>query len=189
MEFQFQTIGKITRNPGEIASVKARTWYELSSKKELMALEKEYSGRQTTQTSLTIGSKRINFYLNSGICDGSCDKIISTHRLSIKDVFTLPVILEKTTCRPYELVSSIADDNALAEEMKQALIGQLEEQISPEGEIVSTEFAVSGEGSSLVVTMRAECEEPIGVIKNLTEDEIIAAKNAAKSAEGEDTQR
>lgn len=145
-----------------MGEVRARTWYEFTAKAPLMAEEKDYTGDKKTRFALTIGPRRINFYLNSGICGENCDKIISVYQLAIADVFSLPVWLEKVSYLEYEAVPVLADEEALEERMKEALLDQLRTRMDPEGEIVQTDFLLSGENGSLVLRLRAECVEPIG---------------------------
>lgn len=63
--------------------------------------------------SLIIGKKRINFYKDSGISQGSCDKMYVEYYLTLPGGFTLPVALAVEECIFYETESiSLYQDTA-----------------------------------------------------------------------------
>lgn len=57
------------------AEVRARTWYELTAEMPVRGYAKTYTGGKRTKTAVILGGRRINLYLNSGIVQGSYDKI------------------------------------------------------------------------------------------------------------------
>ena len=112
--------------------------------------------------------------------DGKCDKINSVYRFAAREMFSLPVWLEKTTYREYELAEVPAVKEAVESRLKDTLVSQLKDKLGDSGEMISADFEVTENNGMLNVIMRAECSEQIGVLRELTEDEINAAKYAGE---------
>lgn len=151
-------------------SVRARTWYELTTEAPSAVAEKVYTGQRQTRYALIVGENRINFYKDSSICPPGCDKIIERIEARREGAYTLPVAIERITTARYETVSVPAEE--LREELEAMLMKTLLEEIGEDGEILSASFTASEEDGVLRVTLHAECAESIGVIRPLTEAEI-----------------
>lgn len=151
-----------------MADVTARTWYELVAVQPLEGTSKSYTGEEKSRIALCIGTKRINFYGNSGICDGNCDKIITEKRLELAGLFTLPVSIVRESCAEYELKPSELDSRLARDEMETELAETLSRILGETGELVDMNFTASESGGLLYVTLRAECIEQIGIQKEFS---------------------
>ncbi|MGI5936553.1 MAG: sporulation protein YqfD [Oscillospiraceae bacterium] len=146
-----------------LADVKARTWYEISAAAPLKYREKAYTGRESTKYALILGTKRINFYLNSGISEPNCDKIITVDQLKWENVFALPVKLVTEKYLEFETRSVPEDRSGLRKRLEAQLMSRLLEQIGEDGKVVSSQYSFSEKNGLLTVTLRAECTEQIAV--------------------------
>lgn len=155
-----------------MARVTARTWYNISAVTPAERCEKVYTGGTKTKTSIIIADKRINLYFNSGISWQNYDKITERKNLTLFGGAVLPICIEKTSFREYELQKKSYDLSAGAEEY---LRSALKKQIT-DGEIQSEVFEHEESGGVLRSTLRAECSEQIAVMRDLTEDEISSAE-------------
>jgi similar to stage IV sporulation protein len=155
-----------------MARIEARTWYELTAAAPLSQGVKSYTGEEQTHYSLEIGDKRINFYGNSGISDNNCDKIISEHRLGVTGLFSLPVAVVKETERQYGIVQETVDARQARTALEQSLLDRLAEELGESGQTVETAFSASEQNGWLYVTLRAECIEEIGGVREMSETEL-----------------
>ena len=160
----------------------ARTWYEICAVMPLKYSEKIYTGQSKSRFALIIGDERINFYGKSRISDTNCDNIVSKHRLGIEGFFELPITIVKEKAQSYELLrADFTEDGARAK--LEALVGEeLRRSLGEDGEIISSEFTFSVIDGTAVGTLRAECRQNIAAEKEMSAEEI----NAAKSAEEEE---
>ena len=142
--------------------IRARTYYELSAVSPVQRSEKRYTGREKNRWSLVIGGKRIKFFGNSSFFDAECDKIYYSYPLAVRGLFALPVLLEREQCRFYETTESQDDLLLREQELESELHRRLCQEIG-DGEIVSENYSSSEKDGALVVCLRAECEEDIGL--------------------------
>jgi similar to stage IV sporulation protein len=153
-----------------LGSVRARTWYSLTTRVPLTAAEKRYTGREKTLVSLTLGKRRVKFFSNSSIQGEKCDKLIKRHPWTLLGV-PLPVTLVTEVCRFYETADT-ALDPAQAEQLgKEILTAQLQSMVAPYGTVSSTLCTSRQQGDVLEVTLSAECVEEIGVIVPILTEE------------------
>ena len=144
-----------------LGKVEARTWYGLTASMPLMALEKQYKGKEKTGVSLIFGSRRIKFFSNSSIDGAEYDKITSRYPLNLLGV-PLPVTVVVEKWRFYEAVPT-ARTAAEAEKAAEAILtAQLQEMVEPYGEVKSTLCSTRQKEDALIVTLSAECLEEIG---------------------------
>ena len=144
-----------------LGKVEARTWYGLTASMPLMALEKQYTGKEKTGVSLIFGSRRIKFFSNSSIDGAEYDKIPSRYPLNLLGV-PLPVTVVVEKWRFYEAVPT-ARTAAEAEKAAEAILtAQLQEMVEPYGEVKSTLCSTRQKEDALIVTLSAECLEEIG---------------------------
>nr|WP_325220463.1 sporulation protein YqfD [uncultured Oscillibacter sp.] len=144
-----------------LGKVEARTWYGLTASMPLMALEKQYTGKEKTGVSLIFGSRRIKFFSNSSIDGAEYDKITSRYPLNLLGV-PLPVTVVVEKWRFYEAVPT-ARTAAEAEKAAEAILtAQLQEMVEPYGEVKSTLCSTRQKEDALIVTLSAECLEEIG---------------------------
>jgi len=143
------------------ADVVARTWYEFTVQTPLERCEKHPTGRKKHRFALIFGKRRINFYFDSGILPGECDKITRIRPLEWEGVFTLPLALVTETLIPWTGSAASWPEEALAHAAEDALIEALERQLGEKGEIAALHFDRAVVGDMLVVTLRCECLQPI----------------------------
>lgn len=168
-------------------TVQARTWYELRANRSLTETEKVYTGRERSRLALTFGTKRVNFYTNSRIYDGKCDKIIKEYPLSVPGVFTLPVTLVRETYAQYEPTPVERSAEVLRAEMEAELRAYLDTLIDG-GSVTSCTVRFSERDGVLTATLSAECLEDIGKLVLMDEGEVqqIRMENAARRTAGEE---
>lgn len=143
-----------------MARVQADTWYEISARAPLTEQAKVKKEGTSTQLSLIIGKKRINFFNDSRNDYTSCDKINKIRYLSLGDVFVLPIGYAVQKSRSYETQERAIDEEKTILRLKADLEAELRSRIG-DGEIVSQEYSVSKGESELTVTLRAQCTENI----------------------------
>ncbi len=153
-----------------IGEVWARTWYERTAVAPVELTVTVPTGEQAVKWSLILGKMRINFYKGSSICPVDCDKIIYVYPLAKAGVFTLPVAVEKTVYESYVPEAQRAEE--LRAELESQLMEELREEIGQEGSVLSATFTASEAEGLLLVTLRAECHESIGIYRALTEQEL-----------------
>lgn len=144
-----------------MGSVRARTWYSLTTKVPLAAAEKQYTGKEKTGLSLIFGTHRVKFFSNSSIEGGKYDKITNRYPLTLLDV-PLPVTVVTETCRFYETVSAERAAVQAEQAAEAVLTEQLHAMVDPYGTVSSTLCASRRQGDTLIVTLTAECVEQIG---------------------------
>jgi len=176
-----------TRIVHALGTVQARTWYEIRASRPLTETKKVYTGRERHRLALTFGTKRVNFYGNSRIYDGNCDKIIKEYPLSVPGVFTLPVTLVRETYRQFTPTPTEQPVEQLQTEMEAELRAYLETLIDG-GSVTEASVRFSERDGVLTATLHAECLEEIGkpVLMDEQEVEQIRMENAARRAAGED---
>ncbi len=115
--------------------------------------------------SLLIGKKRINFYKDSGILDGTCDKMVSIEPLTLPGGFILPVSLVTETWIRY--------DCSTAQWLQEHLGAFASEYVQSQmiaGQILSSRESVREEDGVIVLNAEFACREMIGRVQN---EEII----------------
>ena len=153
-----------------LGSVKARTWYTLTTAIPLTVQEKQYTGKETTGISVVVGKQRLKFFPNSSHDEAKYDKITNNYRGSVLGI-PLPVKLCVETLKFYE-TAPVKLDLLRAEQMgERILTEQLQTLVEPYGTISSTLCSVRQQGDTLEVTLTAECVEEIGkTVPILTEE-------------------
>ena len=140
----------------------ARTWYTLTMEAPLCYEKKLPAEKKHVRWAVDIGKKRIKFPTKGCTWGEKCDRMTLYRELTLPFGTALPITWVKETSVPYTLIStqrSIKEAQAIAQ---QELLRQLRQEMTPGGEIVSTDFAAQQQGTTLVVTLTAECREDIG---------------------------
>ena len=143
--------------------IRARTWYCWTVPVPLDVCEKTGEEGAVTRVAVDIGRQRIKLYAGGSVLPVDCDKITEYRGLRLPFGLRLPVTLavEKTvTHTVYD--GQRAEDDARAEGERQ-LLAQLRQTIGADGCILQTDVSARRQGAYLMVTLRAECEEQIGV--------------------------
>ena len=135
------------------------TWREIAAAAPLSAGENPPSGGEKHRFSLLLGQKRINFYHNSGILPGSCDKIITVWRPGPDWLPPVPVALVRETLRPWTGETVTRSPSELRLELEQRIRQELQSRLGENGKINAIRFTAAESGGWLIVTGRAECEE------------------------------
>ena len=144
-----------------MGTVTARTWYSLDTAVPLQAEEKQYTGEEKLGVSLIFGTHRVKFFRNSSIEGAEYDKITNRRPWSLLGV-PLPVTLVTEQYRFYETVS-VEQSPAQAEKAAEAVLTEyLHSLVEPYGTVKSTLCSARQKGDTLLVTLKAECEEQIG---------------------------
>ena len=147
-----------------MGQVWARTWYELSVSVPLTVQEKGQEVRAVTRLAVDIGRNRIKIYGKGSMTGPDCDKMTVYHQARLPFGLTLPVTLVTERTVRYaagEAERPMADARAEGETQ---LMTQLEEALAQsQGQLLDHSFDAVRQGTRLVVTLRAECEEQIGV--------------------------
>lgn len=152
-----------TRYIHALGSVRARTWHTLTAACPLETSEKGEAEASTWRFALGISEELLKFYPNSGIPPGNCGKIVKELTLGIVDVYTLPVTLRAEHLEKYALQTVAVDTDAAAERLMSILMDELSFRIGADGEVCSHTFSINEEDGLLLVTLRAECLQEIGV--------------------------
>ena len=143
--------------------IRARTWYCWTVPVPLDVCEKAGEEGAVTRVAVDIGRQRIKLYAGGSVLPVDCDRITEYRGLRLPFGLRLPVTLavEKTvTHTVYD--GQRAEDDARAEGERQ-LLAQLRQAIGEDGAILQTDVSARRQGAYLMVTLRAECEEQIGV--------------------------
>lgn len=143
-----------------MAYAQADTWYEISAQIPLVEQVKAEKKSTSTQFSIIIGKKRINFFDDSRNNYASCDKINKLRYISLGDVFVLPIGYAVQKSQGYETKACAIDEEKSVLRLKADLEAELRRKIG-DGEIVFSEYSVSKSESLLTVTLRAQCTENI----------------------------
>lgn len=144
-----------------MGTVTARTWYSLDTAMPLQVEEKRYTGEEKLGISLIFGTHRVKFFTNSSIEGAEYDKITNRHPWSLLGV-PLPVTLVTERYRFYE-TALVERTPAQAERAAEAaLTAYLNKLVEPYGTVKSTLCSTRQKGGTLLVTLKAECEEQIG---------------------------
>lgn len=142
------------------AEIYARTWYEKTACVPLSERQVQPEGAKKQRWGLILGKRRVNFSINSGICEGTCDKITQIWPLEVPGVFRLPLALFRETRQELRVVETERDK----ETAETALCALLRERVRSElceGEILTERFSVSEGDGLFYVTLRCECLERI----------------------------
>ena len=150
-----------------MADVRALTYYELTAVRPLVTERKSYTGADDTRHMLKIGQQRINFYSHGGNEDALYDKIIEERPLSIAGLFTLPLTLVTERRSEYEIVLQELVARTARGEMEEELLSTLARELGEDGELISWGFTALERDGKLTVTLHAQCEENIAVIREI----------------------
>lgn len=159
-----ETTGKTRVMPGR-GSVRARTWYKLTTTLPLQSAEKRFTGEEYVNLSIIFGTRRVKFFWNRGHLglepETNCDKITRRTALSVFGL-PLPLTLVRECYRVYEAAPVALGADEARRRGESALRDQLQTEVAPYGEIRSTLCGVRTRGDTLEVTLSAECAEEIG---------------------------
>jgi len=141
----------------------ARTWYELSTLVPLRTAAKGAPARPVTRFSLDFGKHRIKIYGKGSVTPADCDKITRYKAWTLPGGIRLPVTLVTERWQPYTVSARERSVEQARREGETLLLHLLEAQLDEDGSVAETRFAAARQGNYLLVTLKAECLEQIGV--------------------------
>lgn len=149
---------RATRSVGEIyaqtqRNLDAVTPAEYTVQAEQIGSEKKYA--------LLIGKKRINFYKDSGIWGGTCDKMSTVNYLTLPGGFILPVALVTEQWISYECVTQPVPEIEIKELLEDFAESYLKQQMIA-GKILQSTQEMSVEEHFYLLQGRYSCMEMIG---------------------------
>lgn len=143
--------------------VRARTWYELSTRIPLWREIKSPTGEPIKCHAVLWGEKRVKIIgKGSGNFRGNYDKITVREQWVLPGGLALPLTWVTETLTPWEPVR-VARSRGEALEQGRAVLEESLERRLGDGEIVSSRVSSAVQGDWLLVTLSAECAEEIGV--------------------------
>ena len=149
---------QVTRAEGEVY---AETSHEYSLLTPSEAMIRVGQGQCRRRYSLILGKKRINFWKDSGISDGTCGRMYEEYYITLPGGFRLPLCLAVETLTDRELETVPVLPEELADAMKAcARNGVLKQTIA--GKILGEDHTASEEGGSIRMDSRFVCREMIG---------------------------
>jgi len=156
-----------TRQVHAFGEVWARTWYEKTLQMPLNCMEKLNIGEEKKLYAWKICDLRLNFYGNSGISQGNCDKMEREIR---SEIFgrALPLSLIVIRQQEYSLTPTVISETEGKLLLETRLRDWLREN-TDDAEVTSLRFDSKVNDGILSVTMEAECLEQIGMEVPLTE--------------------
>ena len=154
-----------------LGQVWARTWYEMSVSVPLTVQEKERETGAVTRLALDVGRKRIKIYGKGSMTGPDCDKMTVYHQARLPFGLTLPATLAVERTVRYAAAETERPEAEARAEGEAQLLRQLQAMLDAgEGHLLRHSFDAARQGKWLVVTLRAECEEQIGVSSPLSTD-------------------
>ena len=154
-----------------MGQVWARTWYELSVSVPLTVREKGQETEAVTRLAVDVGRNRIKIYGKGSMTGPDCDKMTVYHQARLPFGLTLPATLAVERTVRYAAAETERPEAEARAEGQEQLLRQLQAMLDAgEGQLLRHSFDAARQGKWLVVTLRAECEEQIGVSSPLSTD-------------------
>ena len=144
-------------------TVRARTWYTLTVPIPLAAAERVGESGHVTRLSLDAGRRRIKFYAGGSVLGADCAKIAEYRPAVLPFGLRLPLSLVTERTVAYDTVPARNAAEAARREGEAQLLYQLHQTIGEDGAVLHTAFSREERNGWLYVTLRAECEEQIGM--------------------------
>ena len=147
-----------------MGQVWARTWYELSVSVPLTVREKGRETGAVTRLAVDVGRNRIKIYGKGSMTGPDCDKMTLYHQARLPFGLTLPVTLVTERTVRYATGETERSPEEARAEGEAQLMAQLRTALAQrDGNLLHHRFDAMRQGTRLVVTLHAECEEQIGV--------------------------
>lgn len=147
-----------------MGQVWARTWYELSVSVPLTVREKGQETEAVTHLAVDVGRNRIKIYGKGSMTGPDCDKMTLYHQARLPFGLTLPVTLVTERTVRYAAGETERSPEEARAEGEAQLMAQLRTALAQrDGNLLHHRFDAVRQGTRLVVTLHAECEEQIGV--------------------------
>jgi len=137
-----------------------QTFYEMSAEIPLQYWEKQYTGRESTHTSLVLGEKRGKLYFSGGNPYSLYDKITTYEKIKLPGGSELPVTVLKETFSEYEPVLVTLSEDRAEDMLRARLLSLLCEEIGS-GTILGERYEASVSDDVMRVTLYAQCVEEV----------------------------
>lgn len=148
-------------SPHARGEVYAYTYRELTAVAPLTVDKKIPEERSRRQYALLIGTKRINFYRNSGNLPEECDKITWIGRLALGERFALPLGWACQTLTPCRTRPATLSADTAGAALRATLDQALRRDLAETDEVLAENFSAFDDGAFIRVTLRAQCLERI----------------------------
>ena len=125
-------------------AVQAHTRHTVQTARALDASRKQYTGRVRRQYALTLGNKRLNLYIGSGITGATCDKIVETRTWRLSDSVVFPVSLVVQTYVYYEPAPAEQTVETVRADMISRALGDI--AAAMDGTVTAHSETLTGEG-------------------------------------------
>lgn len=155
-----------TRGMGRVMG---ETWYALQCKVPLTVQHKVYTGEEKRQRALLVGKKRIDLHFNSSNLGDTCDKITNWDQWTLPGDVALPITVETTTLKPYQMVEGRRTKEEALDLAEAVLMERLSGYME-EGRVLKKTLDSCVQGDMLLVTLHATCEEEIGKFQELPKE-------------------
>ena len=140
----------------------ARTWRTVTAIIPEEVVGKNYTGEEVTIWAANFFGSRVEFFGNSSISGGLCDRITSVCQVALPGGEMLPLWLSRERCRIYEPVTLCVDRDAAADLLEEELTERLKNLVGEDGRVLQTKFQTRISDGLICVTAEAECLEEIG---------------------------
>ena len=140
----------------------ARTWRTVTAVIPEEVMMKTYTGTEDSVWSVNFFGRRVEFFGNSSISGGLCDRITSVRQAALPGGEILPLWLAREQIRFYEPTVLRVDRDAAAKLLEEQLRGRLKELVGEDGQVLRVEFQTRVADGLIRVTADAECQEQIG---------------------------
>lgn len=151
------------------AEVFALTRREIAVTTPLDFTKKGENAGSKKKISLILGKKRINFYKDSGISEGSCDKMYMEYYLTLPGGFQLPAALAVEEWVYYDETVAEASGDAAVQMLSEFARSYLSEQMLS-GSILSHKESLEQSENTATLYGEYTCQEMIGQVRS---EEII----------------
>lgn len=138
----------------------ARTWRTLTAAIPVEAVQKVYTGEDSSTWSLTLMGRRMTLW--RGNVEGAAEGESRVWQAVLPGDVVFPVSLKREISRGYREEVVPVNLDAAQSLLEERLSGQLKELAGKDGEVLDTSFTGRVEDGLLKVTLHAECREEIG---------------------------
>lgn len=150
-----------------IGSVKARTWYEASTKVEDIIVESKRTGMKKDLYSIALFTKKIKLF-HSKIPYNNSEHLEIKKKLSIGENLVFPIEMIVDQYYEYELKQNKVDIGTAQKIASEKAVAIVQEQIPDNAEVVKKNiFFVQDDNGHITATAIVECVEEIGVTQKI----------------------
>ncbi len=150
----------------------ARTVREITAAAPIQLRPTYETGRVTQRYAILFGRNRLNCYFDSGNPYTECVKINMAYPAVLPGGVLLPVSLVRETFQEVTYGAPMSPEET-ERQLRESLSQALADALSPEAEILYTEYETEEQGGAIFVTLRAECLEDIALPRPASETEEI----------------